>query len=129
MHKKLYYHRTDGGAEYLTDRWKHNPDGSKEGVFKNAAIIVRIDGIDDPLLSIVRDFEITIVDEVLGVKEPLYKHLFMDAVKHLRRLLRALGPCDNFDHHGYCQSHFVESPCCVGQARAFMESLPDDTVE
>jgi hypothetical protein len=44
MHKQLYYHKTDGGAEYLTDRWVRNRDGSKEGVFKNANIIVRLDG-------------------------------------------------------------------------------------
>jgi hypothetical protein len=54
MHKKLYYHKTDGGAEYLTDKWIRNPDGSKEGVFKNATIIVRIDG------DIRKDAEITI---------------------------------------------------------------------
>ena len=41
---KLYYHKTDGGAEYLTDKWTRNLDGSKEGVFKNARYIVRIDG-------------------------------------------------------------------------------------
>jgi len=41
---KLYYHQTDGGAEYLTDRYVRNPDGSKEGVFENAKYIVRIDG-------------------------------------------------------------------------------------
>jgi hypothetical protein len=53
MHKRLYYHKTAGGAEYLTDRWRRNPDGSKEGVFKNATIIVRIDG------DIRKDAEIT----------------------------------------------------------------------
>lgn len=40
---KLYYHKTDGGAEYLTDRWTRNPDGTKEGVFHNARYIVRLD--------------------------------------------------------------------------------------
>ena len=40
---KLYYHKTDGGAEYLTDRWTLNPDGTKEGVFHNARYIVRLD--------------------------------------------------------------------------------------
>lgn len=40
----LYYHKTDGGAEYLTDRFALCPDGSKEGVFDGASIIVRIDG-------------------------------------------------------------------------------------
>ena len=44
MQKKLYYHKTSGGAEYLTDKYMRCPDGSKEGVFKNAKIIVRIDG-------------------------------------------------------------------------------------
>jgi len=53
---KLYYHRTTGGAEYLTDRWVKNPDGSKEGVFKNARYIVRIDG------DIKKDAELTVVD-------------------------------------------------------------------
>jgi len=46
----------DGGAEYLTDKWTRNPDGSKEGVFKNATIIVRIDG------NIRKDAEISIKD-------------------------------------------------------------------
>jgi len=41
---KLYYHKTDGGAEYLTDRWIRNSNKSKEGTFKNARYIVRIDG-------------------------------------------------------------------------------------
>jgi len=54
MSKKLYYHKTSGGAEYLTDRWVKNPDGSKEGVFENASILVRIDG------DITKDAEITL---------------------------------------------------------------------
>jgi len=58
MHKRLYYHKTDGGAEYLTDRWIRNPDGSKEGAFKNAKIIVRLDG------DIAKDAEITLADEL-----------------------------------------------------------------
>lgn len=58
--KRLYYHKTDGGAEYLTDRWTRNPDGSKEGVFKNARIIVRIDG------DIRKDAKITLADELFA---------------------------------------------------------------
>ena len=57
MKKQLYYHKTDGGAEYLTDCWAQNPDGSKEGVFGNAKIVVRIDG------DITKNAEITIADE------------------------------------------------------------------
>ena len=41
---KLYYHKTDGGAEYLTDKRRKNPDGSWEGVFEGAKYIIRIDG-------------------------------------------------------------------------------------
>ena len=62
MDKRLYYHKTDGGAEYLTDRWTRNPDGSKEGVFKNARIIVRIDG------DIRKDAKITLVDELFAME-------------------------------------------------------------
>ena len=41
---KLYYHKTDGGAEYLMDKRCKNPDGSWEGVVKGAKYVVRIDG-------------------------------------------------------------------------------------
>ena len=55
---KLYHHKTDGGAEYLTDTfitWKHNGKSGKEGtVTDETRIIVRIDG------DITKDAEITI---------------------------------------------------------------------
>ena len=76
MHKKLYYHMTGGGAEYLTDRWMRNPDGSKEGVFKDAQIIVRIDG------NISKDAEITLADE-----------LFAPNAEHDPRAIASRGPC------------------------------------
>ena len=41
---KLYYHKTDGGAEYLTDTFIKCPNGHKEGSFDKAKYIVRIDG-------------------------------------------------------------------------------------
>jgi hypothetical protein len=45
---KLYHHKTDGGAEYLTDTftpWKHNGKSGKEGTFTDkTTVIVRIDG-------------------------------------------------------------------------------------
>ena len=53
---KLYYHKTDGGAEYLTDKYKRCPDGSKEGVFEGAKYIVRIDG------DIQKDAELLVKD-------------------------------------------------------------------
>lgn len=58
MQKRLYYHKTDGGAEYLTDQCIQNPDGSLEGIIKGAKIVVRIDG------NIREDAEITVVDNI-----------------------------------------------------------------
>lgn len=55
---KLYYHKTDGGAEYLTDTfipWEHNGKRGKEGTFTDKTrFIVRIDG------NIEKDAELTI---------------------------------------------------------------------
>lgn len=41
----------------------------------------------------------------------------------LRDLLDAIGdePC-RFDHHGYCQEHFISSPCEVATARHILEN-------
>ena len=41
---RLYYHKTDGGAEYLTDKYVLCANGHKEGIFKDAKYVVRIDG-------------------------------------------------------------------------------------
>ena len=42
---KLYYHKTSGGAEYLTDTFIKCPSGHKEGSFSDKTkYIVRIDG-------------------------------------------------------------------------------------
>ncbi|MFA5406978.1 MAG: hypothetical protein WC307_06500 [Candidatus Nanoarchaeia archaeon] len=54
---KLYYHKTDGGAEYLTDKYTLNPNGSKEGVFEGAKYVVRIDG------DITEDAELTVRED------------------------------------------------------------------
>ncbi|MFA5406887.1 MAG: hypothetical protein WC307_06040 [Candidatus Nanoarchaeia archaeon] len=54
---KLYYHKTDGGAEYLTDKYILNPDGSEEGVFEGAKYIIRIDG------DITKDAELFVKEE------------------------------------------------------------------
>ena len=53
---RLYYHKTSGGAEYLTDKYITCPNGDREGVFEGANYIVRIDG------NIERDAEITVKD-------------------------------------------------------------------
>ena len=42
---KLYYHKTDGGAEYLFDTYIECDNGSKEGVLNDETkYVVRIDG-------------------------------------------------------------------------------------
>lgn len=52
---RLYYHKTDGGAEYLFDTFIKCPNGHKEGVInKKTKYIVRIDG------DITKDAELTI---------------------------------------------------------------------
>ena len=59
---KLYYHKTDGGAEYLMDtfmEWEHNGKKGKEGIFKGANFVVRIDG------DITKDAELMIGDNAM----------------------------------------------------------------
>ncbi len=78
MDIKLYYHKTDGGAEYLTDTFiqcdycdkckARTPEDSKdtcqtcgsekhkEGTFKGAKYIIRIDG------DIKKDAEMSVAD-------------------------------------------------------------------
>ena len=42
---KLYHHKTDGGAEYLTDTFIVCPNGHEEGVLNDETrYVVRIDG-------------------------------------------------------------------------------------
>jgi len=57
---KLYYHKTDGGAEYLFDtyiKFTHNGKNYKEGVINDKTkYIVRIDG------DITKDAELIIKD-------------------------------------------------------------------
>jgi hypothetical protein len=56
---KLYYHKTGGGAEYLTDtfqEWEYNGEKGKEGVINDKTkYVVRIDG------NIEKDAELTVV--------------------------------------------------------------------
>jgi hypothetical protein len=51
---QLYHHKTDGGAEYLTDKFILCPNGHKEGIFEGANYVVRIDG------DITKDAELTV---------------------------------------------------------------------
>lgn len=54
---KLFHHETDGGAVYLTDVGSAPlADGTREGLFKGAKYVVRLDG------DIRRDAELTVRD-------------------------------------------------------------------
>ena len=64
---KLYYHKTDGGAEYLTDKFIICPNGKKEAVFEGANYIVRIDG------DITKDAELNIKEENKTIKDQLHR--------------------------------------------------------
>jgi len=58
---RLYYHKTGGGAEYLSDtfiEWKHNGKNGKEGTITDKTkYVIRIDG------DITKDAELTIRDK------------------------------------------------------------------
>jgi len=55
---KLYYHKTDGGAEYLFDTYIKSENGHKEGFINDKTkYIVRIDG------DITKDAELDIRKE------------------------------------------------------------------
>ena len=55
---KLYYHKTDGGAEYLMDTFIECQGGHKEGTINNKTkYIVRIDG------DITKDAELNIRED------------------------------------------------------------------
>lgn len=67
---KLYYHKTDGGAEYLYDTFVVCPNGHKEGAIDGASFIVRIDG------NIEQDAELQspLVRDLLMSLSALYAH-------------------------------------------------------
>ena len=44
----------------------------------------------------------------------------------LLEILRHLGECDQHDHHGQCQTHWIENPCPVKAAWAlYCPNRPD----
>jgi len=64
---KLYHHKTDGGAEYLTDTfitWSHNGKRGKEGtITSETKICVRLDG--QPELMTANDHDCAALLEAL----------------------------------------------------------------
>jgi hypothetical protein len=53
----------------------------------------------------------------------------VQAIGHLRRVVDHQDDDCAFDHHGLCQTHFVDGSepgkCGVAEARAFLAELPD----
>lgn len=78
MNKTLYYHKASNGKEYLTNRWKRNSDGSKEGVLKGATIIVRLNG------DIRTGTKITIADDIF--EPPKKKEEYIVATKYTNQI-------------------------------------------
>ena len=58
VNRALYYHKTTGGAEYLTDVFIECDNGHREGVFEGAKFIIRLDG------DITKDATLQIREEV-----------------------------------------------------------------
>ena len=49
---KLYYHKTDGGAEYLFDTFISCADGRKEGAIKDETkYVIRLDGQPELIIA------------------------------------------------------------------------------
>lgn len=81
---KLYYHKTDGGAEYLTDKFTLCLNGHKEGILEGAKYIVRIDG------DIEHDAELTFSGEA-------DQNVIVEALKALNQKAKSLN---NLQHAG-----------------------------
>jgi len=66
MTKKLYYHKTGGGAEYLTDTyisWKHDGKSGREGtVNDDTKILIRIDGDITKDVEVITDNSLDLLD-------------------------------------------------------------------
>jgi len=66
MSIKLYYHKTSGGAEYLTDTfipWTHNGKSGREGrITDETKICIRIDGDIEKDAEVITDYRADLLD-------------------------------------------------------------------
>lgn len=46
-----------------------------------------------------------------------------EQIEALENVIELHGPCNHFDHHGNCQTHFVEDPCSVAALPVILASL------
>lgn len=80
---QLYHHKTDGGAEYLTDKFIICNNGHKEGVFKDANFIIRIDG--DITKDAEIDFNLTDKSFILNADNTEISSLIESFLNRLKR--------------------------------------------
>ena len=69
-----------------------------------------------------------LVDDLTALARSLEPRL-RAAERLLEKFVSNLGPCDHYDHHGYCQSHFGEMPCSVGGATAHLAAAREEDGE
>lgn len=43
----------------------------------------------------------------------------------LSECFEILGKCDHKDHHGYCQTHFLQKDCIVERIKNFLKEYDD----
>lgn len=84
----LYYHKTSGGAEYLTDKFTVCLNGHREGIFDGAEYIVRLDG--SPELSVQnRQLKEAAPDLLEACRDMLHNHFYV---------MKNDEGCDGFDN-------------------------------
>lgn len=64
---KLYYHKTDGGAEYLMDKYITCPNGEKEGIMEGAKRCIRIDGLGITAKDIIKEISKKEAEKKYGI--------------------------------------------------------------
>lgn len=43
----------------------------------------------------------------------------------MQECVKMLGECDHKDHHGYCQTHFLQKDCVVDRAIKLLKEIND----
>ena len=84
----LYHHRTNGGAEYLTDKFIACAGGHKEGIFEGANFIVRIDG------DLTKDASLTLKGGVYAAAPELLAAL-LAVIDYAETEASQLAECDD----------------------------------
>lgn len=98
MTKKLYYHKTDGGAEYLTDTyitWKHDGKSGREGTInEDTKLCIRIDGDITKDVEVVTDNSLDLLDALKDIRRTvntalLYKRINKGVAEDIEATINA----------------------------------------